>query len=220
MEYVKHLRERMREICSVQYDEVKILNHLMASFLRSLKVSDKRVLRFYITWLKFALDDLSMEILPPLREEVCQKRKALSDYQEEHDEKAVKECQKKLIELDQQLINASFGIEHLFRELGQIYEAVATFEDVRNPSCVVTDLPRIAAQLLFDGFPLELLDGDAAHMPKEWIHAVLICLDEILREAKGFEPKMYVLSVLGIQSSGKSTLLNTVFGVQFSVSAG
>ncbi|KAJ8342574.1 hypothetical protein SKAU_G00325020 [Synaphobranchus kaupii] len=31
---------------------------------------------------------------------------------------------------------------------------------------------------------------------------------------------MLVLSILGLQSSGKSTLLNTMFGVQFSVSAG
>jgi hypothetical protein len=31
---------------------------------------------------------------------------------------------------------------------------------------------------------------------------------------------IFVLSVLGIQSSGKSTLLNTMFGLQFAVSAG
>ena len=34
------------------------------------------------------------------------------------------------------------------------------------------------------------------------------------------DPSVYVLSVLGIQSTGKSTLLNTVFGIQFSVGAG
>lgn len=34
------------------------------------------------------------------------------------------------------------------------------------------------------------------------------------------DPNMYVLTVLGTQSSGKSTLLNTMFGAQFPVSAG
>ena len=33
-------------------------------------------------------------------------------------------------------------------------------------------------------------------------------------------PQVFVLSVLGLQSTGKSTLMNTLFGVQFSVSAG
>ena len=33
-------------------------------------------------------------------------------------------------------------------------------------------------------------------------------------------PKIFVLTVLGAQSTGKSTLLNTMFGVQFPVSAG
>ena len=34
------------------------------------------------------------------------------------------------------------------------------------------------------------------------------------------DPKIFVLTVLGTQSTGKSTLLNIVFDVQFPVSAG
>ena len=33
-------------------------------------------------------------------------------------------------------------------------------------------------------------------------------------------PNVFVLSVLGLQSTGKSTMLNTLFGLQFNVSAG
>ena len=36
----------------------------------------------------------------------------------------------------------------------------------------------------------------------------------------GVNKKVYIVSILGIQSSGKSTLLNTMFGLQFPVSAG
>ena len=100
------------------------------------------------------------------------------------------------------------GLEHLFREVGQIYE-------VTNNDSLKENLPNLAAKLLIDGHPLELMDGDAAHVPITWVKAVLREVAKMLHK-----PKVFVLSVLGVQSSGKSTLLNTMFGVQFKVSAG
>ena len=78
-------------------------------------------------------------------------------------------------------------------------------------------LPRIAAQLLFEGFPIEIYDGDASHVPQKWISAILNSLSEIINISNF---KIFTLSVLGVQSTGKSTLLNTLFGTQFRVSAG
>ncbi|KAG9329901.1 hypothetical protein JZ751_028637, partial [Albula glossodonta] len=69
--------------------------------------------------------------------------------------------------------------------------------------------------MLLSGYPLELMDGDAAHVPLTWIKAVL---DELTKTIG--DRKVFVLSILGLQSSGKSTLLNTMFGLQFAVSAG
>ncbi|KAI1901273.1 hypothetical protein AGOR_G00032620 [Albula goreensis] len=59
------------------------------------------------------------------------------------------------------------------------------------------------------------MNGETAHVPLVWISSVL---DELI--AKLGDRKVFVLSVLGLQSSGKSTLLNTMFGLQFAVSAG
>ena len=59
------------------------------------------------------------------------------------------------------------------------------------------------------------MDGDAAHVPLRWVTAVIT---EVATKLK--DPKVFVLSVLGLQSSGKSTMLNTVFGLQFNVSSG
>jgi len=56
---------------------------------------------------------------------------------------------------------------------------------------------------------------DAAHVPFQWVKAVLKVVSEKLNN-----PKIFVLSVLGIQSSGKSTMLKTVSGHQFKTSAG
>lgn len=67
----------------------------------------------------------------------------------------------------------------------------------------------MAAELLASGYALELMDGDASHVPLCWVIAVLGKLQELLQDAN-----LFVLSVLGIQSTGKSTLLNTVFGFQ------
>ncbi|KAA0706284.1 GTPase 1 Interferon-induced very large [Triplophysa tibetana] len=71
------------------------------------------------------------------------------------------------------------------------------------------------AEMMMSGFPLELMDGDAAHVPLIWISAVLDKLNQKLGDQR-----VFVLSVLGIQSSGKSTMLNAMFGLEFPVSAG
>ncbi|XDV11354.1 hypothetical protein PO909_000317 [Leuciscus waleckii] len=59
------------------------------------------------------------------------------------------------------------------------------------------------------------MDGDAGHVPVIWISAVL---DELIQKLG--DQRVFVLSVLGVQSSGKSTMLNAMFGLQFAVSAG
>ncbi|KAA0703796.1 Interferon-induced very large GTPase 1 [Triplophysa tibetana] len=78
------------------------------------------------------------------------------------------------------------------------------------------NLPTLCAELLFDGFPLELVDGDASNVPVTWLTSVLSKLEEAVMPNN----KIVVVTVLGVQSSGKSTLLNTMFGLQFTVSSG
>ena len=60
-------------------------------------------------------------------------------------------------------------------------------------------------------------DGDASNIPRVWLKAVFEALNahKLLGDKKG-----QTVSVLGVQSSGKSTLLNSMFGLNFSVSAG
>ena len=84
-----------------------------------------------MTWLKFKLDDLSRKILPPFHAIIRNKR---NEYQKQQDHDKIKEdkCQKELKALDKELINASFGLEHVLREVNQIYEAVAAQEDPTN----------------------------------------------------------------------------------------
>ncbi|OQR80995.1 hypothetical protein THRCLA_11895 [Thraustotheca clavata] len=96
------------------------------------------------------------------------------------------------------------GTEHLWRELSHLF--------VADPISYSL-FPRLAAQHLLDGFPIELMDGDAAMVNVIWIKAILNQLDDVLSNAR-----IFVLSIMGVQSSGKSTLLNYMFGVRFCTS--
>ncbi|KAK9535489.1 hypothetical protein VZT92_007867 [Zoarces viviparus] len=112
--------------------------------------------------------------------------------------------------------SATFGLEHIFREMGQIYEAHASLK--KQPERGQTDwskYPELAAELMISGHPMELMDGDAGQVPLTWISGLL---DEVIKKLG--DKRVFVLSVLGVQSSGKSTMLNAMFGLQFAVSAG
>ncbi|KAK7879750.1 hypothetical protein WMY93_030677 [Mugilogobius chulae] len=62
----------------------------------------------------------------------------------------------------------------------------------------------------------DLVDGDASNIPLRWVSDVLTQLHDLVSPNN----KILVITVLGVQSTGKSTLLNTMFGVQFAVSSG
>ena len=117
------------------------------------------------------------------------------------------------------LMDASIGVEHIFREVGQMYAIARShgFDALGDSilSETLNDFPEVVAQLMLDGFPLELMNGDSSSIQLTWVKAVFSSLSKLLKEKK-----IFVMSVLGVQSSGKSTLLNAMFGLQFAVSAG
>ncbi|XP_026095996.1 interferon-induced very large GTPase 1-like [Carassius auratus] len=116
----------------------------------------------------------------------------------------------------EELQAAAFGLEHIMREIGQIYESCSSVnKNKKDLEVHFYSLPSLAAEMMISGFPLELMDGDAAHVPVIWISAVL---DELVQKLG--DQRVFVLSVLGLQSSGKSTMLNAMFGLEFAVSAG
>ncbi|XP_063286851.1 up-regulator of cell proliferation-like [Pelobates fuscus] len=159
---------------------------------------------YFLKWMKFYLDSVSRKNLTGLKAEYSKKCNLSTNAEE-------------LKQLDQTIADTSLGIEHYLRELGQFYEAECFM--VSNQEIAqrrFSKLPGIAADLLLDGFPLELIDGDASNIPLQWITDVLTELDT----KTGGQCRMRVISVLGVQSTGKFTLLNTMFGLQFAVASG
>jgi len=196
------------------------LSPVMENFLDSLLCTDGNVRKYFIEWMKILLDDYSRTVLPQFYKKYKEIRATLMHLKDKLSEGSgeLKQLKFQLKRQNENLAYASFGFEHFFREIGQIYESrmdplqTGISEEIKDQ---LWCLPRMAANLIDEGYGMEVMDGDASHVPITWISAVL---DELksLHEHK----KLFTISVLGIQSSGKSTLLNTMFGLQFHASAG
>ncbi|KAG8431827.1 hypothetical protein GDO86_019802, partial [Hymenochirus boettgeri] len=160
--------------------------------------------KFFFKWTKLYLDSIARDNLRALR---AQYKEILRNSHVNTDQ---------LKQIDQRMSDSSLGIEHFLREFGQFYEAKYSMSSGCSIESRFSELPGIVADLLLDGFPLELIDGDASNIPLKWLSDILNELDT----KTGHKCRMRVITVLGVQSTGKSTLLNTMFGLQFSVSSG
>ncbi|XP_043952753.1 interferon-induced very large GTPase 1-like [Gambusia affinis] len=178
------------------------MSSVMTCFISAIS-SPHRERCYFLKWMRMNIDNLSRSKLSGLRELYKEKCKDSENKQE-------------IKEIDQKLSSSSLGVEHFFREMGQIYEASLYLEETDPSRQQLKHLPRLCAQLLLDGFPLELVDGDASNIPLSWVSDVLSQLNDLVSPKN----KILVVTVLGVQSTGKSTLLNTMFGVQFAVSSG
>ncbi|XP_042565405.1 up-regulator of cell proliferation-like [Clupea harengus] len=181
----------------------KAFSDAMIKFTAGISESGTQRL-YFLKWLKIQLDTHSRQNLSTLREQY-------KDYcRNTPQNKELIKC------LDEQISNCSLGPEHFFRELCQLYECACSLPENNPARQKVQHLPALCAQMLLDGFPVELVDGDASNIPMKWITEVFTQLHQLVDT----KSKILVLTVLGVQSTGKSTLLNTMFGVQFAVSSG
>ncbi|CAI5672470.1 unnamed protein product [Oreochromis niloticus] len=199
-DYKSQLQEDRKELRKRQnsYD----MSTAMTCFINA--ISSPGTERFYfLKWMRMNLDNMS--------------RIKLSELQEKYKEKCKNsENKEEIKKIDRQISNSSLGTEHFFREMGQIYEASLSLPQTDPARQQLQHLPKLCAELLLGGFPLELVDGDASNIPLRWVSDVLSQLSDLVSPNR----KILVVTVLGVQSTGKSTLLNTMFGVQFAVSSG
>ncbi|XP_039914648.1 interferon-induced very large GTPase 1-like [Hirundo rustica] len=196
-----------------QIEQAFPLNPLMKSFLGFLQAQPADTKKYFLQWMKVFMDELSCGRLEELRRDYHKLWSEIRTGKKNQEKNSVNaELLNQLDALSDEINDSSIGLEHLLREVGQIYEALQIME-TKNYNSV--KLPEIAAELMVSGYPMELLDGDASYLPLQWVGAIFDSLIERLGDKR-----VFVLSVLGIQSTGKSTLLNAMFGLQFNVSAG
>uniref|UniRef100_A0A8C4SIE0 Interferon-induced very large GTPase 1-like n=1 Tax=Erpetoichthys calabaricus TaxID=27687 RepID=A0A8C4SIE0_ERPCA len=193
-EYTKELNQKKKKIRQKQME--KDISVSVEKFIEALmSTSEERL--FFLHWMKMYLDSLSADVLPEIQRQ-------LMNCKDENRKKALLE----------KFSNSSVGLKHFLREIGQIYEAfVATETKLKSD---LSSLPSVAAEILLDGVPIELIDGNVSDIPLRWVSDILA---EVQNKTHP-DTRIYVLSVLGVQSSGKSTLLNTLFGLQFAAGTG
>ncbi|XP_032640921.2 up-regulator of cell proliferation-like, partial [Chelonoidis abingdonii] len=204
-DYKSELKQKWLEIRR-QQNQCDLTSGL-AKFINGIKQLNPVEKHYFLKWIKLSLDNTAKGNLSKMREE----------YKKKCETPGVD--RKQLEELDKLISDSSLGVEHFMRELGQFYEAESSMVKegkMEKSRRQFIHLPDIAADLMLEGFPMELIDGDASNIPMNWVTDVLTHLNIKL----GGRSRMVVITALGVQSTGKSTLLNTMFGLQFAVSSG
>ena len=128
------------------------------------------------------------------------------NYNKEQLYKSIGEC---IEAFEGKIIPSIFSIELFWRELvyftSMMKESqIRALDDTsvrteKQESTVFFDfLVRLRRENILNASPFEIIDGDLLYMPQEFYKTVF----------KGLTDRVIVVSVLGPQSSGKSTLLN------------
>ncbi|PAA81180.1 hypothetical protein BOX15_Mlig023000g1 [Macrostomum lignano] len=211
------LREKQFQCCTQMSEFVKIFIELLQNISQNSKSSTGLESRLFLQWMRIFFDQTSRKHLPLISKKRNELRTQLQEAEGRSDKTKVDEIKKLVQQVEHKIVNSSVGLENVFREIGQMFEAVK--ENSSSVSQGLADvaqrLPTMFAQLLLWGIPLEILDGDASNIATSWVTAVLKACQDMVGQKR-----IFVISVLGLQSSGKSTLLNTMFGLKFPVSAG
>ena len=209
----EYIQQKEKEKVELRADQLNSeYSSFTHEFLSNVLHSKESEQIYFLHWMKIYLSNT----LPEFQQQYKQICSELSSVKSADNDKK-NELKDRLKQLNSMQFDVSFGLEHCFRELGQLFEAIKETEDfiLQDLRSCIYLLPQLAAKALIEGFPIEIMDGEALHIPITWVQAIINCLEKHYADKK-----LFVFSILGVQSSGKSTLLNTMFGLHFNVSAG
>ncbi|XP_071330406.1 interferon-induced very large GTPase 1-like [Trachinotus anak] len=214
----KEKSEKQQELMTMRQKQCDAsCSELMKLFIESLSSLPSTDKEYFLKWTQILIDALSTDDLNSILQSYHDKWSEVLALKKKHDKSdQLNRKQTELEQISTKLQSATFGLEHIFREMGQIYEAHKSLQkQTQRRQTDWSKYPELAAELMISGHPMELMDGDAGHVPLTWISSLL---EEVIKRLG--DQRVFVLSVLGVQSSGKSTMLNAMFGLQFAVSAG
>lgn len=164
--------------------------------------------KYFLHCLKLGLNVRSVQVLQPLH----------NAYNKGREEEDSAEKEKRQNDISERIEHGSFGLEHFFREMEVVYENMTALRqrsgNLRDLDEIRSTMSGCMAAMLTEGTAIEIMDGDARTVPVNWLKAVLSDVE------KNTASTLFRISVVGVQSSGKSTLLNSMFGLNFPVSSG
>ncbi len=210
-ERIDDIFKKQQETRKSQKESFAKMDEHICRCLNRIAVMNDVERQYALTILKHDLDKMSLKVLGSLQVQYrdawlnirTKKKKQRLDSSGQH---SLSDEEMRLKQLEDTIIESSFGLEHIIREIAQMFQLT---------EISLINYAGAAADMLLSGQPLELMDGDSSYIPFTWFNAVF---SKLVRKTNN--AKIFVISVLGIQSSGKSTMLNTMFGLEFPVSAG
>ncbi len=224
-ELAQLIRSKKKEMKQLQIGQLETpVSDSFRFFLETLLKFPPGDRKHFLECLTLGLNERSRDLLQELNEKTKSIQDKMFKQNNQTDEESTSQDEtqreeKRLKEewalVAEKRTEASFGIEHFFREMSVLFEYIEVLnESVRDPKLekILSALSNLAADLFLDGTAIEVFDGDARVAPVAWITAVLSHLPE--------NKRFFKVAVVGAQSSGKSTFLNTAFGLSFPVSSG
>ncbi|WAR09586.1 GVIN1-like protein [Mya arenaria] len=173
--------------------------------------------KYFIGWLRLFVEQKLSNFLCKMAKKKNNILDLIAESKTDHARQGSdKENEKQRLNLDNIIKLSSLTVEHLFREISHVYDSIIEFEEdpmnYRLPS--VNDCVDTFSNLIIEGETVELMT-ESFFMPRKWLQYIFKSVDKRLRVHN-----INTISVSGLQSSGKSTALNTMFGVQFAVRSG
>ncbi len=219
----------IREQLSVEINQLRIIqqnlsNNLhpaMKYFLKQLLNKDVNEKMYFIEWVSLMMNNKNEKELQIPRYEYSLELEKHNKAKSGSEEQKMRKLRIK--ELGEEIFQISFGMEHVIREIGQIYESIKyseknetdlSEENLLEIYSLINSLPKKISEIMLNGLSVELMDGDNTFVQISWISALFENLHKLTNNAK-----IGVCSILGTQSTGKSTMLNSMFNLKFAVAA-
>jgi len=122
--------------------------------------------------------------------------------------------QKEISELNEEIENNNITFDHFYSELFHFYDFYLSMDyDKENHDDLFDKLKKAYIREVMEGYPIHIIRNNLNSIHHEF-------LEEIFGDEYFRNKKYFVVSILGMQSSAKSTLLNYLFGTNFKVSSG
>lgn len=164
----------------------------------------------YVLMINFLIKKLNQILQMELKERQKKKEELMNTLRSNLEAKSTNDShltENKINNLNLLIGKKSISIEIIWREMILIYNCLKSSELNRSDYLIVG---KRFSDLIFKGQPFEILDGDNFNFNKEFLAGIF----------KFNQQRIRIISILGPQNSGKSTLLNFMFGCDFTVSDG
>ncbi|PIK58127.1 putative interferon-induced very large GTPase 1-like [Apostichopus japonicus] len=150
-------------------DEEDTLHYFMSLFQTHIEL----MAAAEIPWLAKRIDEL-INSLQKQKEAII-----IASYSQQAElQNEMRKLQDELLEVSHTFSVKNISCEHFIRELGHLYAARLNRESYSEQRNI---LANVAVKLLLKGYPLEILDGESAYMPIQWISGVLTRVKDELK---------------------------------------